>query len=505
MANPKSTKIDARTLVIDDPLPLSELRSLPLTRDMTFLRGWLAGDGGELVLASGRGRWLFLWIVDVEAETVRQRVSVPAPTGLECMSLSQDGDRLWVAGDDGTFEISRRDWRLGRWRPHDDLAPGTLRDRFDVLPGTSYLWLEVTLEHVAVRDLESQRVKRPPGTKRLGCLEPVLTPGGTLAVVSGRGRPRLYRADGTPVPGTQLPRERFVWNQAVAPDGEGFVQLVAVGPPPRKGPRHLRLQWLKRSILGSYRRVAQIDLPAIPSTLEHRIHIATAFDLGLSFLLTEIRGKKWVLAFALAGDTMREHYRFQVPATAMLVQDREAWCATVAWIAEGGVQALALGPKPPPPGRVPAGDSPLMQPMSYPPEPGEWVPQHPLAARVLDAVRSADRARRDGDLAAAIAALDRPLVWASAEIQSLARLALLVLESPARTPEDRFRKRLVLSHFQCLRHGQGCFSRELEVPEVCWPAEELDRIAKRGRAWLAKQAREARASAARGLLPKPRG
>ncbi len=496
---PAPAELDARVLVVDEPLPLSELRSLPLTREMTFLRGWLGDGDRELVLASGRGPWLFLWIVDVERQTVRQRVSVPAPTGLECMSLSQNGDRLWVAGNDGVFEISRRDWRLGRWLPYDDLAPAILRDRFDVLPGTSYLWLEAAMEPVAVLDLESRRVQRPAGTESFGCLKPVLTPGGTLAVVSGReDRPRLYRADGTPVPGAKLPRERWVWNQAVAPDGEGFVQLMAVGPA-GKSPRRLRLKWLKRSVLGSYRRAAQIELPEVPVCLEHRARIATSFDLGLCFVLTEIRGRKWVLAYSLTGDTMREVHRFQVPATAILVQDRDSWCATVAWLAEDGLQALALGSDPPLSGRLPAGDSLLMQPwLAYPPEPGEWAPQQALRRWLVGAIRTADRARRDGDLAAALAALDRPLVWASAEIQCLARLAVLVLESPARTPEEKFRKRLVLSHFDCLRYGQGSFAREIQGSEVCWEAEELDRLVERGRAWLGRQARASRPAAARG-------
>ena len=48
-------------------LPLAELRSLPLTHRRRFSRAWLSDDGDELVLASARGRWLFLWIADVEA------------------------------------------------------------------------------------------------------------------------------------------------------------------------------------------------------------------------------------------------------------------------------------------------------------------------------------------------------------------------------------------------------------------------------------------------------
>ena len=70
---------DTRVLVVRDPLPLAEVRSVSLEREESSHLAWLADGGRELVLATGDGRWIFLWVVDVERHTVRERVSLRIP------------------------------------------------------------------------------------------------------------------------------------------------------------------------------------------------------------------------------------------------------------------------------------------------------------------------------------------------------------------------------------------------------------------------------------------
>ncbi len=61
----------------------------------------------------------------------------------------------------------------------------------------------------AVLDLESWRLEH--GSVAPDVMRPVLTPGGTLAlVIDGSDPPRLFRADGAPLPGGACFRERTV-------------------------------------------------------------------------------------------------------------------------------------------------------------------------------------------------------------------------------------------------------------------------------------------------------
>ncbi len=133
----------------------------------------------------------------------------------------------------------------------------------------------------------------------------------------------------------------------------------------------------------------------------------------------------------------------------------------------------------------------LTQPMSEPPATAEWGPDQGLLLRLLGAIRTADHARRAGDLPAALAALDRPWVWAAGEEQSFARFADLVLELPASTPAERFDKRLVLGHFRAVRGRPrwGLPRAEIQLPGVRWERAELDRIEELAVGWLEEESR----------------
>ncbi len=683
-------EVSGRTLrVVRDPLPLGDLRSLPFNRHRRLCRAWLADGGGELVLATARGRWLFLWVADLESGVVRRRVSLRAPerlegaTGGHRLSISQDGDRLWVVGREGVLALSSRGWRVTGWRPYrreieDQLGSREWLEWARVLPGTSYLWLNLG-RSFAVRDLESWRLERRPFAPDF--FYPMLRPGGTLAVVmDGDDRPRLFRADGAPVVGADLPPAEWLWSQAVAPDGRGFVQLTLHDCPDDDwGRQDLRLMWLRKGATGSYRRAPRAWVRGLTGEDLHHIvtRVVTSLDVGLCFVLTEVDHQKLVVAFALGDDGFRELYRFPVHYTAELVQDRDSWCVALVWADESGVQVLRLGPEPPP-GPVPRARAPwfvfpsydgdvwpphhededielrvwgymkqvcrlddegvevfcrrfeggngedpetlvllgyaitweagsglleasdarrlerlrgwigellaehhgehpaaalflareeamdgrwrsawrwlevaaageldreqtehlhhlrglalvhdrrpdeaylafaeaarqlpggrwfdrlmaVTQPMSDPPEPAEWGPDQPPLRRLLGAIRTADAARRAGDVAAGLAALDQRLVWAFSELQSFGRFAALALQRPlggrggdlqwpAPTEAERFHKRLVLAHF-CRFFGDWKEpSRVLEMPGFALDREEVERVAERARAWLEEEA-----------------
>ena len=673
---------DTRVLVVRDPLPLAEVRSVSLEREESSHLAWLADGGRELVLATGDGRWIFLWVVDVERHTVRERVSLRIPGSSGVGTISQDGDRLWFTGYEGVLEMSRRDWKVLSWRLYRDGLPPEAPSKANgkVVPGTSYLWMcdwsESRKRTDIVLDLSTWQLKgRFPD---LYWRRTVPAPDGALVLGVKKGRPgRLYRADGAPAGGPDLPLEKGVPSLAVAPDGRGFVQLAPLLNDDFTWV--LRLTWLKPQG-DSYHLVAGPEIREIDKDYSHRL--VTSSDCGLCFVLAEteeeeedfeLRNGRLLMALSPAGGELRELYRVRLPYAADLVQDPECRSAAVLWIDDDGLQVLPLGPEPPaadripgallvapddvfpridgkigrpgcprrevddeilhlvhnvvrsrlPAGfqewrRVPAGadrrfvaehlDDPealvrlgyamvqkmsilprdpeegpepldrdlawlcdnlteffpghsgvallaalrevrqgrwrparrwleavepkevdggrrshywllwgfvllheerareaysafrkasrykfrsgrlddlllLTKPMSDPPRPGEWSVDQPLIRQLLGAIRTADRARRDGDLAAARAAVDRPVVWAFREIQSFGRLAAAVLESPARTPAERFHKRLVLNRF-CWLGGPWGYRVRLQLPGVTWGKEEVRSVARRARAWL---------------------
>ena len=63
--------IDARIAIDRDPLPLAKLRSFPVGRSRPTHQAWLTAGGSELILASSRRQWLFLWIAGLERRSPR--------------------------------------------------------------------------------------------------------------------------------------------------------------------------------------------------------------------------------------------------------------------------------------------------------------------------------------------------------------------------------------------------------------------------------------------------
>jgi hypothetical protein len=102
----------------------------------------------------------------------------------------------------------------------------------------------------------------------------------------------------------------------------------------------------------------------------------------------------------------------------------------------------------------------------------------------LTLIASADTAFGRGDAAAARRALDCPLVWEAAEVQSSARLAEAYLrEEEAGGTCDRFRMGLaLLSYCEQFAMRSTYRYREMPVPRAAWSAERLASLAAKARA-----------------------
>jgi hypothetical protein len=109
----------------------------------------------------------------------------------------------------------------------------------------------------------------------------------------------------------------------------------------------------------------------------------------------------------------------------------------------------------------------------------------PLAAQLVAVLRAADRHMQDGEAAAAVAVLERPLTWDLHEVHSLGRLAAAHLALPATSAAERFRKALALATFvECLDTYTGGGRREGMAPGLAWPEAQIQGLRDEALAWL---------------------
>jgi hypothetical protein len=131
-------------------------------------------------------------------------------------------------------------------------------------------------------------------------------------------------------------------------------------------------------------------------------------------------------------------------------------------------------------------------PLTLPPEAfsdrRRWGAGRPRAWQVVGAVRAADAALARGDLSKALAALDRPAVWNSNDVQSLARLADVCLCSLEPSPAARFRRLEACARYRAARSSDR--PSNLLLPGATWSPEKLDELAERCHASLEAAADE---------------
>jgi hypothetical protein len=119
------------------------------------------------------------------------------------------------------------------------------------------------------------------------------------------------------------------------------------------------------------------------------------------------------------------------------------------------------------------------------PLPQESEEKYPLVNRLVSAILLAEEALVRGDLVAASRAIDRPIVWRTFELQSLARLAEVRLKREKTTPTEELRTALALSRLLDVAaeedHG---YKNDLPLLDRRWDSDRLAALSKRAEAWL---------------------
>ncbi len=128
----------------------------------------------------------------------------------------------------------------------------------------------------------------------------------------------------------------------------------------------------------------------------------------------------------------------------------------------------------------------LVAPLPEPTAERDWDARQPVATQLRGAIAVADRCLAAADLHGALAALRRPAVFRVTEVQSLARLAEVVL----RHETDPWDTALLLARFLesldlAARKGPMRQAHHLPLGEAAWDAGRIDEVARRARAWLA--------------------
>jgi tetratricopeptide (TPR) repeat protein len=120
------------------------------------------------------------------------------------------------------------------------------------------------------------------------------------------------------------------------------------------------------------------------------------------------------------------------------------------------------------------------------------------AGRVHWSVLAAERCLARGDVPGALDATDRAHVWQADDVQALAHLASVYLQSEDRSPVHMFHQLLALAAFDaCARPDQEFFlANQLVFPGATFSDEDLAALAERVRAWLEEHARRVSSGAA---------
>ena len=111
-------------------------------------------------------------------------------------------------------------------------------------------------------------------------------------------------------------------------------------------------------------------------------------------------------------------------------------------------------------------------------QPARIDPADSAIRRLVSAIRIGDKALQEGDLKAARAALDQPVVWKTVEVQSTARLAELYLQDQA---ASNFHRRHALAlYLHAYAPGEFHY-QNLPMRELAWQKTRLEELAERAR------------------------
>jgi hypothetical protein len=121
-----------------------------------------------------------------------------------------------------------------------------------------------------------------------------------------------------------------------------------------------------------------------------------------------------------------------------------------------------------------------------------------VAGRMHWSAMAADRCLGRGDMRGALAAVDRAHVWQTADMQSVAHLARVYLQSEDPSPVHVFHQLLALAAFDAYSKPdpESYLANQLVFPRATFSDEELVALAERVRTWLDEYARRVSSGAA---------
>jgi hypothetical protein len=125
----------------------------------------------------------------------------------------------------------------------------------------------------------------------------------------------------------------------------------------------------------------------------------------------------------------------------------------------------------------------IATPFSAPPKPEEWADDKPWLCQLVGAALAADHHRRSGEHFAALVAIDRPIVWRAAEIQTSARLASAYLMTAPSNGAERFFRAMAIERFAAIHRESETIklAREyLPIPGAILDAVTLSDLAREG-------------------------
>jgi hypothetical protein len=191
----------------------------------------LTADGQQLIVATARADWLFIWLIDVDSSQIKERISLktPGPLG-DFVDTIADGTTVWFIGHTGNMlEMTLDDWDILSWRPLSKLMKTEERlENVCYLPGSRYLWLTTSTRGGAlgchVIDLDRWRVHRT--FDDVGMAYPVITDAEPLVFVEDCNEEHaLFDARGTLHRDLVVPGNPAIDTAVPHPSGNGLLFL----------------------------------------------------------------------------------------------------------------------------------------------------------------------------------------------------------------------------------------------------------------------------------------
>src|SRR5262249_23656590 len=122
-----------------ETLPGLDLRAFRDRRHVT-----LSAGGAEVVVAAGRGTWLFISIIDRARGRIARAFVLRMPELFQGVTAAVEGGAVWAWSEGGAIvEIALADGEVVRFWPGDAIASaGELIDDEVVVPSAGVAWVE---------------------------------------------------------------------------------------------------------------------------------------------------------------------------------------------------------------------------------------------------------------------------------------------------------------------------------------------------------------------------